>query len=313
MPESPPITPPRPGLLSFFRQSGLPSVLARLCLYLALVEGITYVLRVIARPFVDTAFSFTSPRFLMIVEVMAMAGTFAAAWILSRLEQRHFGDYGLPLERGMAKLFAQGALFGIAEISLVLGVLAALGCYHFGSVEIHGNALFRWAMVWGVFFTVVGLYEEFAFRGYVQFTLAQGVGFWQAAVLLSVLFGAVHRSNPGETPAGLAGIVLTGLFWSLTLRRTGSLWFAVGMHASFDFGETFLYSVPDSGEIFPGHLSSATLSGPVWLTGGSAGPEASVFDFLVILAFFFIFDRLYPSAAKAAKLPRESKSLVDQV
>jgi hypothetical protein len=67
------------------------------------------------------------------------------------------------------------------------------------------------------------------------------------------------------------------------------------MHATFDFGETFLYSVPDSGVIFPGHLSNATLAGPTWLTGGTAGPEASVFDFLVLLLFFYGFHRLYPA------------------
>jgi membrane protease YdiL (CAAX protease family) len=88
--------------------------------------------------------------------------------------------------------------------------------------------------------------------------------------------------------------MLVGLFWCLTLRRTGNLWFAVGMHASFDFGETFLYSVPDSGVVFPGHLSNATRAGPAWLTGGSAGPEASVFDFVVLLMLFYVFHRLYP-------------------
>ena len=84
-----------------------------------------------------------------------------------------------------------------------------------------------------------------------------------------------------------------------TLKRTGSLWFALGMHATFDFGETFLFSVPDSGLILPGHLSNATLHGPSWLTGGAPGPEASVIDFLIIAFFFFVFDRMYP----ARKMP----------
>jgi hypothetical protein len=66
------------------------------------------------------------------------------------------------------------------------------------------------------------------------------------------------------------------------------------MHASFDFGETFLYSVPDSGQVFQGHLSNATLAGPTWLTGGYTGPEASVCDFIVLLLFFYLFHRLYP-------------------
>jgi hypothetical protein len=89
------------------------------------------------------------------------------------------------------------------------------------------------------------------------------------------------------------------------------------MHASFDFGETFLYSVPDSGAIFPRHLSGATLAGPTWLTGGSAGPEASVFDFLVILAFFYIFHRLYPPVTEPdrqyVERSGETNSSVDQV
>jgi membrane protease YdiL (CAAX protease family) len=203
-------------------------------------------------------------------------------------------DYGLPLRAALGKRFWQGAAFGIVEISAVLATLAALGYYHFGSVEIHGATLFRWIAFWLAFFLVVGLFEEFAFRGYAQFALTQGAGFWWASIATSLTFGAVHITNPGETWVGIAGIVLTGLFWCFTLRRTGSLWFAVGMHAAFDFGETFLYSVPDSGMTFPGHLSTATLAGPAWLAGGSAGPEASILDFVVLLVFFYVFYRLYP-------------------
>jgi membrane protease YdiL (CAAX protease family) len=217
---------------------------------------------------------------------------------MSRLEERSFSEYGLPARAAFGKRFWQGALFGLIEISGVIGIIAALGSYHFGSLAVHGTALLRWAAIWGIFFLVVGLYEEFAFRGYVQFTLARATGFWPAALLLSVAFGLVHATNPGESRIGLLGVMLKGLFWCFTLRRTGNLWFAVGMHASFDFGETFLFSVPDSGVVFQGHLSNATLAGPTWLTGGTAGPEASWCDFAVLLIFFFIFHRLFPAAPK---------------
>jgi len=224
-----------------------------------------------------------------------MAGALAAGLIMAQLEGRPFGDYGLPVRWAFGKLFWQGALFGLIEISAVIGFIAALGSYQFGSLAIHGVQVLNWALFWGVCFVIVALYEEFTFRGYPQFALTQAAGFWPAALLLSIAFGLVHRGNPGESKLGLAGVMLVGLFWCLTLRRTGSLWFAVGMHASFDFGETFLYSVPDSGVVFPGHLSNATLAGPAWLTGGSAGPEASVFDFVVLLILFYVFHRLYPA------------------
>ena len=294
-PESSPQTNPPPAEHGVFHSHSLLFVLLRVGIYIALAEGITSALQWIMVTLSAGERSLYSPRILTISEGSLLAGVFAAGVAMSLLEGRSFGDYGLPLRGAFGKLFWQGALFGLAEISAVIGVIATFGSYHFGDLAIHGANLLRWAAFWGAFFVLVGLYEEFAFRGYVQFTLAQAVSFWPAAVLLSAAFGFVHRTNQGESKMGLAGIVLTGLFWCLTLRRTGNLWFAVGMHASFDFGETFLYSVPDSGYIFPGHLSNATLAGPAWLTGGSAGPEASVCDFIMLLIFFYVFQRLYPA------------------
>jgi uncharacterized protein len=294
-----PLTPPAlPQPVGFFQNPRLPYVFARLGVYLIFTLVASFLCKAALQPFMGANFSPTAPRSLLAGEGIALAGMLSAAWLMSRLEHRRFGDYGLPLTPGMGSLFAEGAVFGLAEISAVLGALAAMGYYRFGPLAIHRGAVVRWALIWALIFLVVGFVEEFAFRGYVQFTLGKGIGFWPAALLLSFLFGGVHSENSGETLAGLAGVFITGIFWCFTLRRTGSLWFAVGMHASFDFGETFLYSVPDSGAIFPGHLSNATLAGPTWLSGGTAGPEASVFDFLMLLAFFFIFSRLHPAKSR---------------
>jgi uncharacterized protein len=294
---SPEINPP-PAEHGVFHSHSLLFVLLRVGIYFALAEGVSFALQWIMVALSAGEISLYSPKILTISEGSSLAGAFAAGIAMSQLEGRRFGDYGLPLRGAFGKLFWQGTLFGLAEISAVIAAIATFGSYHFGGLAIHGAELLRWAAFWGAFFVLVGLYEEFAFRGYVQFTLAQAVRFWPAALLLSAAFGFVHRSNPGESKMGVAGVVLTGLFWCLTLRRTGNLWFAVGMHASFDFGETFLYSVPDSGVIFPGHLSNATLAGPAWLTGGSAGPEASVCDFTMLLIFFYVFHRLYPARSQ---------------
>jgi membrane protease YdiL (CAAX protease family) len=290
-----------PSTASLFRGASLPFVFLRLCLYVTLAAGAGYALQGISR-FISPGEAYSSlPRRLLFGESIGLVSAFSAAWVMARFEGRRFGEYGLPGRTAFGKLFWQGALFGLIEISTVLGVIAALGGYRFGEVAIHGSDLWRWAILWAVVFLAVGFYEEFAFRGYIQFTLAQGVGFWPAAIVLSLVFGVMHATNPGESWVGLAGVVVSGLFWCLTLRRTGSLWFAVGMHASFDFAETFLYSVPDSGMIFPGHLSNATLHGPTWLTGGTAGPEASVLDFIVLGIFFLVFPRLFPAKASTSQ------------
>jgi CAAX protease family protein len=90
-----------------------------------------------------------------------------------------------------------------------------------------------------------------------------------------------------------------GLFLCLTLRRTGNLWFAVGFHAAWDWGESFFYSVPDSGEIAVGHLMNSTSQGPKWLTGGTVGPEGSVLCLVIILILFIAFQRSYSDQQSA--------------
>ncbi len=92
--------------------------------------------------------------------------------------------------------------------------------------------------------------------------------------------------------------MIVGLYFAFTLKRTGNLWFAVGLHTSFDWGESFLFSVPDSGLSLPGHLSSALLHGPKWLTGGTVGPEGSVFCFLTLGLQFLMVMWLYPAKKK---------------
>jgi membrane protease YdiL (CAAX protease family) len=89
-----------------------------------------------------------------------------------------------------------------------------------------------------------------------------------------------------------------GLFFCLTLRRTGNLWFAVGFHAAWDWGETFFYSVPDSGMTSPGHLLSSTLHGPTWLSGGGVGPEGSVLCFAVIALAWTLFAKVHRAPLK---------------
>ena len=235
-----------------------------------------------------------SPAILLFLEGGNFAILFAVTAVMALLEHRNIGDYGLPSQGIFGKNFWLGALLGIAEISALMGLIAAFGGYSFGNLVLQGGGALRWGAVHMVLFLVVGLYEEFLFRGYAQFTLGQTMGFWPAAVLLSAGFGYVHLSNGGENWIGAVSVAIVGLLFAFTLRRSGNLWYAVGLHASFDWGESFLYSVPDSGVMLRGHLSSALLHGPRWLTGGSVGPEGSVFSFLTMGLQFLVVMLLFP-------------------
>jgi uncharacterized protein len=214
-------------------------------------------------------------------------------FVMARIEDRPFAVYGLPGRQAFGKQFWVGTLWGIGSFSLLMFLLHTLGVFTLGHLALHGGRALKFAVFWAGYFLLVGFFEEFVVRGYLQFTLGNSLGFWPSALLLSLLFGATHRFNPGETWMGELGAMAIGLFFCLTLRRTGSLWLAVGMHASWDWAESYLYSVPDSGGLAPGHLLNSSFHGSRWLTGGSVGPEGSVLLFVLIALLWLVFDRVY--------------------
>jgi uncharacterized protein len=218
----------------------------------------------------------------------------APALLLAKFEGRTIDDYGLPRRTAFRKLFWAGISWGIVAITVLLLVMHGVGVFEFGQFALHGRRILKFAAFWASFFLMVGFYEEFLMRGYSQFTLSQSIGFWPSAFLLSLAFGAIHLANPGESRIGITAASAIGLFFCLTLRRTGNLWFAIGFHASWDWGESYLYSVPDSGTVAPGHLLSSYFHGPPWLSGGSVGPEGSVLVFVIIALLWILFDRVYP-------------------
>jgi len=222
-----------------------------------------------------------------------LLATLVATSIMGLLERRAFGTYGLPGHDAFRANFWHGAGWGIAIISATMLLLRIFGGFSFGTLALRPASACGYAILWGVVFLSVGFLEEFLFRGYAQFTLTTGLGFWPAASILSAMFGALHLGNGGEDYAGAVSVFVVGMFFCLTLRRTGNLWLAVGLHTAFDWGETFLFSVPNSGIVAPGHLLNSSLHGPTWLTGGSVGPEGSVMVFIVLGVAAGIFSRVY--------------------
>jgi uncharacterized protein len=234
-------------------------------------------------------------------ELIEVFATLTAAAIMARLERRPFGSYGLPWKRALGARFCEGAAWGFTALTVILLILRTTRSFSFGSVELHGRQFLFYALGWGASFLAVGLYEEFSFRGYPQFTLATGMGFWPAAFLLSAIFGGLHLFNPGENLLGAAQVFLVALLFCLTLRRTGDLWFAVGLHAAWDWAETFFYGVPDSGFQGRGHFLNPMVHGPTWLTGGSVGPEGSIVTLLVEMAMIGLVTLRFPVSPKTVQ------------
>jgi membrane protease YdiL (CAAX protease family) len=230
----------------------------------------------------------------MVVETAMMLAAIVPGFIMARIECRPFSDFGLPARHAFGGNFWVGALWGIGSLSVLMLTLRVAGAFEFGTLALHGVRIGKFAAYYAVLFLITGFFEDFLLRGYSQWVLARGINFWPAAVFLSFAFGSIHVRNQGETTTGLVAAGCIGFFLCLTLRRTGNLWWAVGFHMAWDWGESYFYSVPDSGTLLPGHLLNSSFHGPDWLTGGSVGPEGSYLVFVVIAALWFAFDRVYP-------------------
>ena len=133
---------------------------------------------------------------------IGLIAVLAAAAIMGMLEARPFGGYGLPSAGAFGARFWQGAAWGIAMITVIILLIRVFHGFSFGELALRGPALWGYAVLWGVVFVFVGLFEEFLFRGYAQSTLATGIGFWWAATALSAAFGAIHLHNSGEDIGG---------------------------------------------------------------------------------------------------------------
>ncbi len=123
-------------------------------------------------------------------------------------------------------------------------------------------------------FTAVAL--ELALTGHYHVVAVHvTASLWVALGMSAALFGIAHASNPGATWLSSSAIAIeAGVLLGAAFAVTKNLWFPIGLHFAWNFCEGPIYGTQISGSTFSNSLVTAHLSGPVWLTGGSFGPEA---------------------------------------
>lgn len=230
----------------------------------------------------------TPGAMLAVQELVFVIPAIVAGLVMGWIEHRPITSYGLVVGAGQPWLILAGIVCGVGMMTALILLIRALGGIQFSGLALHGSVLLKSAALYGIAFLLVGFFEEFTFRGYMQKVLGERIGFRPAAVILSALFGAVHFLNGGETWVGALMAAGFGVVSCVALQRTGSLWLSIGMHAGFDYAETFIFGVPDGGFPARNALMNATLHGPNWLTGGVVGPEGSVMAFVMLAGSFVL-------------------------
>jgi len=286
----------------------------RLLIYFGMIAILVYGARLVAKHLGGAPNGPPVPDYLKTIfqavgELILFLVLLLLAWIMSRIERRKVGAYGLPLQRSALSAFVRGYfLWGFLPLAFLLLILRVTHAFYFGDVTALNTTILGWGLLWFCVFLLVGFFEEYMMRGYFLYTLADGIGFWPAAVIQAILFGGVHMGNGGETRIGIIAASFFALFAAATLWRTGNLWLAVGAHAGWDWGQSYFFGVNDSGFQAPGHLLNPHLGqGPAWLTGGTVGPEGSVVTLVLWAIMTIAFIRLYPKRNEKVLMITEAR------
>jgi uncharacterized protein len=114
----------------------------------------------------------------LIAEFQFVLSLLVAVSVMSRIERRSLVDYGLPARVAFGRYFWLGVAWGLVAVTCVMMLIFAGGGFSFGSLALHGRSLVGYGVGWAIVFLMVGFFEEFLFRGYLQFTLTTAIGFW---------------------------------------------------------------------------------------------------------------------------------------
>jgi membrane protease YdiL (CAAX protease family) len=262
------------------------------------------------------AFNLTGPRRSLHFIEGLVAGFAALSALIGALAWGHWITFG-PVALSGAQVFKFAALWGLAFL--------LIGCFEEGTFRCYlqftltRGINFWWALgivgaiclellllgkgngIWGVYILAgLGLVPCLL----LHLNKAESSGFWQASWVTSTLFGFIHTGNGGENWIGIFAAGAIGFVFVVSIRVTGSAWWAIGCHAAWDWAETYFYGAADSGNIATGHYLTVTPAGSALWSGGTDGPEGSLLVLgiivLLLIVLVVVYGRRKPVVAAQA-------------
>jgi membrane protease YdiL (CAAX protease family) len=266
------------------------------------------------------AFNLMGPRRALRFVEGYVAGFAALSALIGALAWGGWLHFG-PVALSGAQIFKYAAVWGVAFLLVGFVEEGMFRCYL--QFTLARSINFWWAL--GIVGVVVldlvlrgkgnGIWGAYILAGLglvpcllLHLNKAESSGFWQASWVTSTLFGFLHTGNNGENWIGIFAAGAIGFVFVVSIRVTGSAWWAIGCHAAWDWSETFFYGAADSGFVASGHYLTVTPAGSAFWSGGADGPEGSVLVIgtivLLLVALVAIYGRRKPAivAAPASEL-----------
>ncbi|MBO4475054.1 MAG: CPBP family intramembrane metalloprotease [Clostridiales bacterium] len=153
--------------------------------------------------------------------------------------------------------------------------------------------------------------EELICRMFIMGKLRRRYKSPVVAIVGNCLFFTIfHLGNPGITAASILGVFAAGIMFSLIVYYSENIWIAIGMHTAWNFTQTILFGLPNSGMSAPYSVFKAekATSGLCFDAGfGVEGSWAAVIAIgLVITAILLISRKRGAQSSLSADVRKET-------
>jgi membrane protease YdiL (CAAX protease family) len=199
-------------------------------------------------------------------------------------------EQGLPVRPAFSREFGLGIAAGWSIALLCVLPLAILGGIAI-SITPQASA-WGWLIADAVFFALLTLAEEIAFRGYAFQRFVVSVGPVGASLGFAAIYAIFQALVPGASHASFAVSFVLTLVLSACYLRTRALWLSWGLNFGWKASRALIFGLAVSGLANHSPVVEGDPMGPLWLSGGGFGLDGSWLSFFVLLAALPVVFRL---------------------
>ena len=279
----------------------------RFAVAVAIWFGAEYLAGAVASPLYQHHWRAFELVFRCLFFALLLAGFSVLIVLADQPERSPLAYMGLDTRAPWLRDTVAGALIGGVMVALAVALIAIFGGISFSFT----SGLRAWVRCAVEVLILLGgaMAEEVSFRGYPFQRMVDAIGPAPAVVLVSVLFGAVHWTNPGSSPFSTINTALVGVLLCIAYLRTRTLWLPWGIHFGWNFALGVVFGLPVSGLNEFAVVVHGKAKGPHLLTGGAYGIEASATAtavMLIGLLMIVVFTRHRVPQAEPALGPPDS-------
>ncbi len=221
-----------------------------------------------------------TPQGMVITTLFSLSLGIGTSWFCGKvLEDLPYKAVGWSFHKSWFSQLIFGVIVGTLSILLACVFAMPTGnlSFQFNNTADSSSIL---QTIFGslIVFVIAAASEEIIFRGYVLQTLSRAKLAWLGIALTSLPFAIAHLGNPNADYISTLNTALAGIWLGVAYLKTRSLWFAFGIHFSWNWVQGAILGLPVSGlkQLTTSPLLHSIDQGPTWLTGGNYGIEGSI-------------------------------------